>query len=182
MKAMLLSLFLFMSCSHHEHENAQTMKSLTGVETYKHVGLAGDQAGVDFERYKNAGYKKIVNLRSIDEDGYSQEELAREKQAAEELGLIYMHAPFLKEAVAEQAVSREMMEQIEKSIHFDENDRSATLVHCSSAARASAWFFWHLSAVHGLEVSKARTKAYELSPKSDNTDKAFDAVEKLLRE
>jgi protein tyrosine phosphatase (PTP) superfamily phosphohydrolase (DUF442 family) len=182
MKILMMSLFVLLSCSHHEHSETQNPGPLKGVQTFKHVGLAGDQTGVDFERYKKAGYKKIVNLRSTNEEGYSKKQLAAEKKSAEQLGLIYLHAPFLKEAVAQQSVSQEMMEQIEKSVHTDENDRSATLVHCSSAARASAWFFWHLSAVHGLEVSKARSMAYELSPKSENTKKAFDAVEKLLRE
>lgn len=181
MKILMMSLFLLFSCSHHDHDQAQTMKPLKGVQTFKHVGLTGDQSGVDFERYKEAGYKKIVNLRSVDEEGYSKEQLAREKKAAEQLGLTYLHAPFLKEAVANQTVSTAMMEQIENSVHLNDNDRSATLVHCSSGARASAWFFWHLAEVHGLDVSQARSKAYEVSPKSENTKKAFDAVEKLLQ-
>lgn len=182
MKIIMMSLFLLLSCSHHGHKSAEKMQELDGVQTFKHVGLAGDQGGQDFKRYKDAGYKKIVNLRSVNEEGYSKKQLAVEKKAAEELGLTYLHAPFLREAVAQESVSQEMMAQIENSVHRDENDRSATLVHCASGARASAWLFWHLSAVHGLENSKARSMAYELSPKSEGTKKSFDAVEKLLKD
>lgn len=175
----LMTFFLLLTgCSH--HHKVKSPSQLSDVKTYHHLGFAGDQAGVDFQRYKDAGYKRVVNLREVGEEGYSEDDFKREKASAKAAGLEYYNRPFMKKSVADDAVTEEMMYDIEAAVNPKNEKKVATLVHCSTATRASAWLLWHMAIIHGEDIKSAREIAYKVGPQ-EGVDKAYDAVETLIK-
>lgn len=171
----LFSLLSFMSCS--LSEKSPTQPKLT---EFKHLAFSGEQSQADFSLYAEKGYKRIVNLREVGEAGFSKEQALQQKQKAQAAGLEYIDAPFLKQDVAQQTLTDQKMQQIEKAVKGD-GTRQKTLITCSSASRATAWLAWHMTKIHKMDFEKAKKISFELGPKDENAKKAMTAVEALLK-
>lgn len=171
----LFSLFLFFSCSQVEKSNPSPK-----LTEFRHLGFSGEQSNADFSLYAEKGYKRVVNLRSVGEEGFSPEQALQQKQKAQAAGLEYIDAPFLKQDVAQQTLTDKKMQQIEKAVKGD-GTRQKTLITCSSAARATAWLAWHMSEIHQMDFEKAKKISFELGPKDENAKKAMAAVEALVK-
>lgn len=169
------SLLTLLSCS--QWDNSKTPVKVT---EFKHLGFTGEQSRADFSDYAQRGYKRVVNLRSVGEEGFSQEQSLQQKQRAQAAGLEYIDAPFFKQDVAKRSLTDEKMQQIEVAVKGD-GTKQKTLITCSSGARATAWLAWHMTAVHGMDLEKAKEISFDLGPKDENAKKAMAAVEALLK-
>jgi uncharacterized protein (TIGR01244 family) len=173
---LLLSLFFTLSCS-----TPLKKSSNPQVKEFKHLGFSADQSQADFDSYTQQGYKRVVNLRQVGEEGFSPRQAKDQQDRARAAGLVYLNAPFLKEDVAKKSLTHQKMETIEKAVMGD-GSREKTLITCSSGARATAWLAWHMHQKHGMEFQKAKEIAFKLGPQDENAQKALEAVEALLQE
>lgn len=169
------SLLSLLSCS-----QIPTSSPAPKLTEFKHLGFSGEQSQADFSLYAEKGYKRIVNLREVGEAGFSKEQALQQKQKAQAAGLEYIDAPFLKQDVAQQTLTDQKMQQIEKAVKGD-GTRQKTLITCSSTARATAWLAWHMTKIHKMDFEKAKKISFELGPKDENAKKAMAAVEALLK-
>ena len=172
---LLLIGFLFQACQ----SNDDRLNFEIPVQ-WEHVGFSGDQSDIDFVKYKQLGYKRLISLREIGEDGYTLEDFQREKQMAEDAGLDFYHVEFSRQRVENQDITNDLMEKIDQVVIGNEEGPSNTLVYCSSAARASAWLAWHLVSKKGKSFEEASSVAYQLGPQDENAQNALSAVEVLL--
>ena len=114
------------------------------------LAIAGQVTPEQLQQIVQQGFKSVLNLRSLDEDGF----LANEKQQAEELGLFYINIPTKPEAINDQ-IAAQVLKQIDEL-------SKPVLVHCSCAMRAAAMVLMHIATRQGVPLKQAFQQAEQL--------------------
>ncbi len=124
------------------------------------IATAGQPEEEHFERLAEAGYKTVIDLRTVEEDrGLDEPEVIR--QASME----YVNIPVGHEDVEDETFERfrELMKDPE---------RRPLLVHCSSANRVGALLIPYLILDEGKSIEEAVTIASEVGLESDELKQA----------
>lgn len=114
------------------------------------LAIAGQVTLEQLQQIAQEGFKSVLNLRSLDEDGF----LTDEQQQVENLGLYYVNIP-----IQVEAINYEIAAQVLKQI--DELSKPA-LVHCNCAIRSAAMVLMHIATRQGVSLKQAFMQAEEL--------------------
>lgn len=161
--------FFIVSCAHHKHQHhhmgkyhhkkhhMSKHKSKLSVDTHSdwgnlktvnsmhgHIYTSGQPNQEAIERFRKEGGQVVINLRQKSEKGFEIEE----QSWVERRGMKYYHMP-----INGEKIQKEDLDKIEKIVKT--NSGSKTLVHCSTASRAGAWFSYHAFQRHKDSAEKA---------------------------
>jgi uncharacterized protein (TIGR01244 family) len=116
------------------------------------ITIGGRPDAAELESLKSRGFRTIVNLLTVDEPGYGDEELQ-----VEDLGLDYAAVPVSPDLLDDIAVAR-------FSQAIDSSD-GPVAVHCKGGGRAGIMTLLHLGVTKGWSLQKTLQKADELGVK-----------------
>ncbi len=124
------------------------------------IATAGQPEEEHFERLAEAGYKMIIDLRTLEEDrGLDEQEVV------ESAGMEYVNIP-----VGHEDVENETFERFRELMKDPE--RRPVLVHCSSANRVGALLIPYFVLDEGKNTDEAVKMASEVGLKSDELKQA----------
>lgn len=114
------------------------------------ISVAGQLSPQQIQALPARGFKAVVNLRSYQEEGATDEDHKR----VEALGLPYVNLP-----VEPAELSVEIIEQLMAKIH---ELPKPLLVYCGSSLRATFMSLLYIATHHDLSVEAAKAKGREL--------------------
>lgn len=94
---------------------------------------AGQPTIEQFKKLHSKGYEVCINMRSPGEDDFGSEELA-----LSDLSVQYFNIPFFDQ---EDNISKENLDKISDLF---KNHKTKILIHCKSANRVGAWYYYFL--------------------------------------
>lgn len=109
--------------------------------------VAGQVTPAELEAAAQAGFKSVLNLRSLGEEGF----LKTEPEITESLGLSYASIP-LTPATADETQLAAIVAELDKL-------PKPTLVHCAAGLRASAVALLSIAQQEGLTAEQAIARA-----------------------
>ncbi|AFZ25681.1 hypothetical protein Cylst_3543 [Cylindrospermum stagnale PCC 7417] len=120
------------------------------IRINENLTTTGQVIPTQLEQAIQEGFKSVLNLRSPDELGFSQ----NEQQLAEGLGLHYAHVPLKLEAMNEELITKILttLEQIPKP----------AVVHCAAGMRSTGIALLSIAIQEGLTSEQAFAKARNL--------------------
>lgn len=124
-------------------ENAKKINDELTVAT-------GQVTSAQLQQAANEGFRSVMNLRSLDEEGF----LSDEQQQAEALGLKYVNIP-----VKTETISNELTDQVLQQIN--ELPKPA-LIHCKSGMRSGAMALMNVATRQGMTADEALEKGKQL--------------------
>jgi uncharacterized protein (TIGR01244 family) len=141
--------------------------AIPGVRNFTKVDLSiacgGALSPEAYAALKEAGYKSVLNVRLATEAGVN---IAEAKEAAESVGLVYIHLPF-SNAAPDTAVLDEFLKAVVKP------ENLPMMLHCGSGTRVS--MFWAVKRVmiDGWPVEKAMGELPDLSKNLSQSLRTF---------
>ncbi|BAZ29103.1 hypothetical protein NIES4074_15410 [Cylindrospermum sp. NIES-4074] len=120
------------------------------IQINEHLTTTGQVIPKQLEQAIQEGFKSVLNLRSPDELGFSQ----NEQQTAEALGLHYTNIPLKLEALNEELITNILttLEQIPKP----------AVVHCAAGMRSTGIALLSIAIQEGLTPEQTLAKARKL--------------------
>lgn len=104
--------------------------------------LAGQPTMESWEKIKELGVKRIINIRTETEMDFSQE-----KNAVESLGMSYIQIPVVVNGQLVPEKCKELSELIDETdLHF---------IHCGSANRVAGWLITYLTQYRNMDFDTA---------------------------
>lgn len=94
---------------------------------------AGQPTVEQFKELHSKGYEVCINMRSPGEDDFGPEEAT-----LSDLGVKYYNIPFFDH---ENNISKENLDKVSELF---KNHRTKILIHCKSANRIGAWYYYFL--------------------------------------
>jgi uncharacterized protein (TIGR01244 family) len=127
------------------------------------IACGGALSPEAYAALKEAGYKSVLNVRLATEAGVN---IAEAKEAAESVGLVYIHLPF-SNAAPDTAVLDEFLKAVVKP------ENLPMMLHCGSGTRVS--MFWAVKRVmiDGWPVEKAMGELPDLSKNLSQSLRTF---------
>ena len=145
---------------------AATLGNTRNVYKIGDVYFAGQPDKADLEKIKNVGVNTVINLRMPDEVSWD------EKQAVNELGMIYYNLPL----GSADMMTPELSETLRGLLNNVDN--LPLLLHCGSANRVGAMWLIYRVIDDGLSYEEALAEAKTVGLRSDAlTNKAKELVE-----
>jgi uncharacterized protein (TIGR01244 family) len=126
----------------------------------EYVATAGQPEEEHLRRLAEAGYKTVIDLRTLEEDRG-----LNEPEVVQQAGMEYVNIP-----VGHETVEDETFEQF-RELMMDPR-RRPVLVHCSSANRVGALLIPYLILDEGKSTEEAVEIASEVGLKSDELKQA----------
>lgn len=114
------------------------------------VSISGQISPEQLQEIVRDGYRSIVNLRSIDETGFSPEE----QQRVETVGLLYLNFPISLKELTPQ-IAAQVLQTIAKS-------PKPLLLHCDNGVRAAAIALMYVVTKQGTDLENAYKQTVEL--------------------
>jgi protein tyrosine phosphatase (PTP) superfamily phosphohydrolase (DUF442 family) len=166
-----------MSCSKcdkkdHEMHSAQVTTGQLGDSNFTHrsntyfMGKINEKV---LAAAKQSEVKAIINLQEADEIKWD------EKGATEKMGMAYYHMPVTK---TDDKYDPSTLKKIEEVYMKHHKAGDKVIVHCSSGARASAWFAYHLNTTHGDSIEKALEGARAVGLNADSEKRFMTTFKK----
>jgi len=119
------------------------------------LATGGQPSARAFGRLADNGFRSVLNLRTPSEGV----DLKRERVAAEEAGLRYLHIPF--------AGSEPRAEQADEFIRVvSEKSNHPMLIHCATANRVGALMLIYRVVEHGWSLEEAEAEAARIGLRS----------------
>lgn len=109
---------------------------------------AGQPSDEDFHQLFHKDVKVCVNMRSELEDDFGWE-----RELCQQMGIEYFQLSFFDD---QGEVSKE---NLDKVCDLFENNHSAILIHCKTANRIGAWFYYYLIQKKGYTHDNALDEA-----------------------
>jgi uncharacterized protein (TIGR01244 family) len=117
----------------------------------------GQPTPQDLRQAAQEGYKSVLNLRSLQEEGA----LSDEQQHAEAAGLQYVNLPVRPDALNQEQADR-IMEQIDQL-------PKPLLTHCKSGLRSGAMALMYVATREGLSAEAAMEKGKQMGFDCDSS-------------
>jgi uncharacterized protein (TIGR01244 family) len=132
------------------------------------ITVAGQPMAADIEKYRDQGFRTVVNLRTGDELQNAPDEVRAEERLVEEAGMTYSWVPVSPQTLDDIGVQR--FTQALASV-----DAQPAIVHCQGGGRAGIMTLLHLALDHGWSIQKALEEGEKLgiAPKDDSPYRAF---------
>lgn len=124
------------------------MQGITHLWKVDNLYLSGQPSASAWDKIKELGVKKIINLRDESEMDFSGEE-----KAVKDLGMDYEQFPICKGG----ALLADNCEKLSNMI----NDLDPQFIHCGSANRVGGWLITYLTKHKGMDFEKAVEVAQE---------------------
>ncbi|MEH2069021.1 MAG: sulfur transferase domain-containing protein [Nostoc sp.] len=120
---------------------------INAIQINENLTTTGQVIPKQLEQASQEGFKSILNLRSPDELGFSQDE----QRVAEALGLHYTNVPLKLEALNEELITKILttLEQIPKP----------AVVHCAAGMRSTGIALLSVAVQEGLTPEQTLSKA-----------------------
>jgi uncharacterized protein (TIGR01244 family) len=120
---------------------------INAIQINENLTTTGQVIPKQLEQAIQEGFKSVLNLRSPDELGFSQDE----QQVAEALGLYYTNMPLKLEALNEELITKILttLEQIPKP----------AVVHCAAGMRSTGIALLSVAIQEGLTPEQTLSKA-----------------------
>lgn len=130
----------------------------------QHLAIGGQPAPADIETLKATGIRTVVNVRTLEDDGY----LVDEERLVENAGLNY----------AEVAVSPQLLDDIAVqrfSQALESDGAQPAYVHCGSGGRAGLMVLLHLAVQNGWTLREALEEGEKMrvAPSETSPYRAF---------
>ena len=133
------------------------------------VSVAAQLSPGEIEQLPIKGYKAVVNLRSYQEKGASDEDHRR----VESTGLAYANMP-----IKPAELSEEIIEQVIEKIH---ELPKPVLIYCGSSLRATFIALLYVATHHELTIETAKAKGKELGFDFDSKPELNHWLEKHIQ-
>lgn len=130
----------------------------------KGLAIAGQPSPDDITTLHDKGYRTVVNVRLLSDEGYLEEE----ERLVETAGLNYAEVPVSPKTIDDIAVQR-------FSQALESTDSQPALVHCGSGGRAGLMVLLHLAVQNGWSLQEALGKGQKLgiAPSETSPYRAF---------
>ena len=125
-------------------EPADTMTIRNAAQPIEGVLTAGQPTRAELEAVASAGYKTVVNLRQLDEEGAWDE-----TEFVEGLGMKFVHLPIAGGADINVDNALRLAELL------DDPDAKPLMIHCASSNRVGALIAIKAAIVDGTSVDEA---------------------------
>jgi uncharacterized protein (TIGR01244 family) len=129
------------------------------------VATAGQPSDAAFADIQKAGFKTVINLRTVDEGSL------QEKPKVEALGLEYHNIPIGSDGISKDQVA--LFEEI-----LGDSSNRPVFIHCASSSRVGAMWFIHQVLGEGKDEASALEEARKAGMKPNLEGVAKEYVAK----
>jgi len=128
------------------------------------ITISGQPSAEELQNLRASGYRTVINLRTMDEEGLVPDE----ERMAENAGLNYAAIPVSPDTLDDIAV-----QNFQGALIGD--DRSPALVHCKGGGRAGVLTLLHLTISNGWSLAQALEEGEKLgiAPSDTSPYRAF---------